>query len=292
MKIFKSLSLIAVAVFALTSCIHKGDLGCDPVPDISFDYTCDGLTLTFTSTTPGTTNVSWEVVGQTQGTGDSFTYSFPTPGQYWIKMTGTYEGKEQTFAGKILVAKPSPVKLDDNSFADWDEVTYEDFQLTLEYRNDYAALPNHSYGKFDYDANNIYFFFAIDDNLPKAGPGEAILNIRLDADDLTGTGMSSKSLGCDWYLEGAVWEPGGWISMYDCATGDTVECDKTLTVGTCKQENGMMYFEFAFNRKEYGINGSTIGVFAKFYHMDWDDAIYVYNYEGKTTFHLSLDKLN
>lgn len=44
------------------------------------------ITLTFTSVTPGTTNVSWEIVGQTTGSGENFTYTFPKPGNYWVQM--------------------------------------------------------------------------------------------------------------------------------------------------------------------------------------------------------------
>lgn len=295
MKILKTFALIAVAALALTSCIHKGDLHCDPVPDIAFEYTCDGLTLTFKSITPGTSNITWEIVGQNAtGQGETFSYAFPQPGNYWIKMTGTYAGQEQTFAGKILVAKPSNVKLHDDSFDDWDSVTDEDFQFTAALNTDLYPedqYTNRCYGKFDYDANYIYFFFALNADLPKAGPGQAILNLRLDADDLTGTGMSNKKLGCDWYLEGAIWGNEGWYSQYDCSTGDTVESDMQIEIGTCKQVGDMMYMEIGYSRKDYKINGSSIGVFMKFYHEDWDNAIFIYSYEGKETFHLALDKM-
>lgn len=63
-----------------------------------------------------------------------------------------------------------------------------------------------------------------------------------------------------------------------------------LDIVTCKVEGDMMCFEFAFSRKGYKINGTSIGLFAKFYHCDWDNAIYVYNKDGKDSFHLALDK--
>lgn len=294
MKLNKIFSVIAAsAMLAFTSCVHLGDLEVAAVPDISFDYTCDGLTLTFRSATPNTSNISWEIVGLGNGTGETFTYKFPKPGSYWIKMTGTYEGQEQVFAGKILVAKPSPINLHDDGFDDWDAVTDEDFQFSCEFADDYSSYENRCYGKFDYDANYVYFFFALNADLPKAGPGQAILNIRMDSDDLVGTGMSTKKLGCDWYLEGAIWEGDeGWYSMYDCSTGDTVESDMKMDIGTCRQIGDMMYMEFGFNRKDYGIKNSSMSIFCKFYHEDWDDCIYVYNYEGKSTFRLQLDKMD
>lgn len=294
MKKFKIFSLIAAAaLLSLTSCIHLGDLNLEPVPYISFEYEADGMTITFTATSENTTNVGWEIIGETTGSGDVFSYTFAKPGIYWVKMSGEYNGEPQTFSGKILVSKPSPVNLHDDSFDDWDLVTYEDFQLTCAIDEDnYPGYENRSYAKFDYDANYIYFFFALNADLPKAGPGEAIINIRLDADDLTGTGMSTKSLGCDWYLEGAIWGDDSWYCNYDCSTGDTVESDMPLEIGTCKQIGDMMYMEFAYSRKLYKINGSSIGVFCKFYHSDWDNAIYVRSHDGKDTFHLALDKMN
>ena len=283
-RIISILSVFAIAAsFSLTSCVHKGDLELEPVPDIAFDYSSDGLTLTFTSVTPGTTNVSWEIVGQTTGSGESFTYTFPKPGNYWVQMKGTYGGREQSFGGKIMVAKPSPIDLHDGVFTDWDNVKYPDFML--------EGSDGVTYGKIDYDANYVYFFIAMNTTLEKTGSDEAIMNIRMDADDLTGTGMSTKSLGCEWYLEGSFWEA-GWYDMYDCASGNTEWVEKTIDVGSFKADDGsgMCYFEFGFPRKEYGINGSSISLFMKFYNADWNDSIQM-SCQGKTTFKVAMDKM-
>lgn len=272
----------------LSSCVRKGDLDLDPVPDIAFEYTCNGLTLTFTSVVPNTTDVKWEIVGQTEGSGDTFTYTFPKPGTYWIKMSGKYNGREQVVAGKILVAKPSPVKLDDDSFDDWNEVNYEDFK--------FVGDDGISYGKFDYDADYVYFFVAMDTTIPGCTPDGAIMNMRLDTDDLTGTGMSTKGLGCDWYLEGNFWKADDpWADWYDCVSGDTVYADgMPIEMGTLKQEGDMVYFEFALSRKIYGITGSSMGIFFKFYTEDWEDAFGMMFGDGtekaKTTYHFALDK--
>ncbi|MBQ5528669.1 MAG: hypothetical protein IIU05_06440, partial [Bacteroidales bacterium] len=78
-KIITLLSIAAMAV--LSSCIREGDLDLDPVPDIAFDYTCDGLNLTFKSVTENTTDVKWEIIktkdgsAETLTTGEGDTYS-------------------------------------------------------------------------------------------------------------------------------------------------------------------------------------------------------------------------
>ena len=108
-------------------------------------------------------------------------------------MTGNYQGEQQTVSTKILVAKASVVRLDDGTISDWDKVTYPDFML---YGNDGV-----SYGKFDYDANYIYFMFILEEQ-EMFDINAAIWNLRLDADDNSQTGYSTKSLGCEWYYEG------------------------------------------------------------------------------------------
>ena len=289
-KIFAIFCIAAMAL--LTSCVRKGDLDLAPVPDIAFEYTCDGLTLTFNSVVPNTTDVQWEILKTqngsaetlTTGAGETFTYTFPAPDNYWIKMTGVYEGQEQVVAGKILVAKPSAVKLDDNSFADWDAVQYPDFQL--------VGDDGKSWGKFDYNADYIFFYVALDTTIPGCTADGAIMNMRIDSDDLTGTGMSTKGLGCDWYLEGNFWNSNErWADWYDCSSGDTVAASEEMPIelGTYKVEGDTAYFEFALSRKKYGIKGSSVGIYFKFYTEDWEDAVYM-TCGGKTTYHFALDK--
>ena len=289
-KIFAIFCIAATAV--LSSCVRMGDLDLAPVPDIAFEYTCDGLTLTFNSVVPNTANVQWEILKTqngsaetlTTGAGETFTYTFPTPDNYWIKMTGVYEGQEQVVAGKILVAKPSAVKLDDNSFADWDAVQYPDFQL--------VGDDGKSWGKFDYNADYIFFYVALDTTIPGCTADGAIMNMRIDSDDLTGTGMSTKGLGCDWYLEGNFWNSNErWADWYDCSSGDTVAASEEMPIelGTYKVEGDTAYFEFALSRKKYGIKGSSVGIYFKFYTEDWEDAVYM-PCGGKTTYHFALDK--
>jgi len=56
----------------------------------------------------------------------------------------------------------------------------------------------------------------------------------------------------------------------------------------------MVYFEFALSRKIYGITGSSMGIFFKFYTEDWEDAFGMMFGDGtektKTTYHFALDK--
>lgn len=296
MKRMKKIILIVfTAIMAMTSCVRLGDLGLEPVPDIAFSYTCDGLTLTFTSETPGTENISWRILevvnGQTEelstSTGEVFVYEFATPGNYWVQMTGTYNGREQVFSGKILVAKPSAVKLDDETFDDWNEVNYEDFILTGTAAEGGETVAS---GKMDYDANYIYFYLEVDTTLPSTNQDQAILTMSIDADSDMATGMSDHSMGVDWLLEGNFWS-GGWASWYDCSSGETVEdATKAVELGTYKVEGDKMYMEFGLSRNDFNMTGSSAGIFMKFYNEDWNDAILI-SCQGRDSFTIAMDKL-
>lgn len=277
------LGLAAIASLLASSCVHLGDLELEPVPDISFEYVCDGLSYTFTSNVPGTSNVSWNVLGQGTGNGDSFKFTFPKPGSYWVSMTGTYNGQEQTVSTKLLVAKPSVVKLDDNTVSDWDKVNYPDFYF---YGNNGLG-----YVKFDYDANYLYFLYVL-----KEGPGygfdQAILNIRLDADDNAATGYSTKGLGVEWYYEGTLWSHDPWNCMYTPADleNGTEPADMPIKLGFRGVVDGYTMFEFGLSRKDYGVNTTTCALFTQFYTEGWDGAESFKDKDGNTSIHLSLDK--
>ncbi len=183
----------------------------------------------------------------------------------------------------VPISKLSSVKLDDNSFEDWNAVVYPDFQLT--------GADGISYGKFDYDDNFVYFFVAMSTAIEGCTASGAIMNLRIDADDLVDTGMSTKDLGCDWYLEGNFWnEEEPWSDWYDCSSGDTILAENMpIEVGTCKEEEEMVFFEFALSRETYGIKGASMGLFFKFYTEEWEDAFGM-TCGGKTTFHFALNK--
>ena len=159
----KILLILTAFLFALSSCVHLGDLELEPVPDIAFTYTQNsGLEFTFTSSVEGTTNVGWEVIGieGATATGDSFTYNFPEPGTYWVRMTGTYNGGEQTFTGKIAVDWAATISFKDGSLDDWDLVTKPEYIFHGGDTDNYPtqAEPILVEGKFDYDANYIYVY--------------------------------------------------------------------------------------------------------------------------------------
>ena len=282
----KILLLLGVAaMFSLpTACVHKGDLELEPIPDISFTYEINGLSYTFQSTTPGTTNVAWNVLGQGTGSGETFSFTFPKPGSYWVTMTGTYNGQEQSISTKLLVAKASVIKLDDNSVADWEGVTYPDFIFT--------GQKGRGYAKFDYDAKYLYFLYVLEEG-PGYGFDEAILNFRLDVDDNPATGYSTKSMGVEWYYEGCGWNHDPWGNMWtppSLESGEDPGMVVPINWGFKGVVDGKTTIEFGLSRKDYQVNSTKIGLFTQFYTSGWSGAETFQNSDGATSIHLSLDK--
>ena len=264
----KILLLLGIAaLFSLpTACVHLGDLDLEPIPDISFEYDMEGLSYTFTSSVPGTSNVSWEVLGLATGNGDTFNFTFPAPGQYWVTMHGTYQGQEQSVSTKLLVAKPSVIKLDDNSVADWDQVTYPDFIFT--------GQKGRGYAKFDYDAKYVYFLYVLEEG-PGYGFDEAILNFRLDVDDNPATGYSTKGMGVEFYYEGCSWNHDPWGNMWtppSLESGEDPGMILPIKFGFHDVVDGKTVMEFGLSRKDYGINGTKMGLFTCFYTSGWSGA--------------------
>ena len=281
-KISIFLAAFALMVGSQTACVRLGDLDLEPIPDISFTYECRGLTYTFTSADAD--DVHWNIVGEAEGSGDTFTYSFKKPGNYWVSMSGLYKGEQQTVSTKILVAKPSGVRLDDDTLNDWDFVTYPDFML---YGDD-----GESYGKFDYDANYLYFMFVLKEQ-DMFNIDEAIWNLRLDADDNSQTGYSTKSLGCEWYYEGNCCGEEPWDDWYIGRKDEDLEWTDTVkeVMGTCgTTDDGKFFFELGISRKAFGIKTAAVAFFTKFYNEDWDDAVAFKDKDGNASIHLALDK--
>ena len=81
-KISIFLAAFALMVGSQTACVRLGDLDLEPIPDISFTYECSGLTYTFTSA--DAKEVKWNIVGEAEGSGEVFIYTFKKPGNYWV----------------------------------------------------------------------------------------------------------------------------------------------------------------------------------------------------------------
>lgn len=297
----KKIVYMAVAlVFALTSCVRLGDLGLEPVPDIAFVYECNGgLDYTFTSTVEGTTDISWNILDVTTGTGESFSCTFPSPGTYWIQMTGTYNGRVQTVSTKILVAKAAKITFGDSSLDDWDNVTYPDFVFT---GGSYEEMdrPILLESKFDYDANNLYFYVQFDASArPDIDADRHRLDLFMDIDGNAATGVADfdDRLGIEYILQMHIFNEesdcygidvmdGNWEGV---SNGD--ELTSSLVVGHREQDGTTVRMEFSIPRSTWGVTGTSFGMALKIENSDWTDFDALQDSEGNQGILLDLNKM-
>lgn len=302
------------------SCAHKGDLHIEPVPKIDFSLTkVEGNTYTLTNLSEDASNVKWAILsfqtGQKtvvlEGSGDSFTFTFPDKGVYWIQMTATREGREETIYTTKLVDKQSVIKLDDDSFEDWDSITWDQFQL----RGRWISTPEADRegknafvdGKLDYDGDFVYLFFRVNPGYTEVPMGymedgddgnEFIMFINSDGD--MGTSGPTQEGGYDgyehgaefgfWEGEGEVWfinTAVGWDSVSD---GEQAKLAPSTVFGTAKEVDGLWCFEMGLDRAILGITTSAFGLQFQI-TSDWDTCDYLIDTEGRKDmiFQLSVD---
>lgn len=295
----KILLILTAFLFALSSCVHLGDLELEPVPDIAFTYTQNsGLEFTFTSSVEGTTNVGWEVIGieGATATGDSFTYNFPEPGTYWVRMTGTYNGTEQTFTGKIAVDWAATISFKDGSLDDWDLITKPEYVF---HGGDVANYPTQTEpilieGKFDYDANYIYLYVKFNQTVePNFDLENHIFDIfvDVDGDPTTGTPDFNDRLGVEYIIqgnffldEGCAVTDEGWEASYDDLAAVVVAGDKN-------EDATYPSVEFAIPRADYGITGDKVGIALKIDNIvTWSDKDALIDEDGNQGLILSLTR--
>ena len=304
-------SLLAWTLALLcASCAHKGDLNIEPVPKIDFSLDkVEGYTYTLTSLTKDATNVKWAILSfknsqktvVLEGSGDSFTFTFPEIGTYWIQMTATREGREETIYTAKLVDKASSVKLDDDSFDDWDGITRKDFQL----RGRWISTPESERegrnafvdGKIDYDGDFVYLFFKVNPGYTDVPMGkmedgddgnEFIMFINADGDlATTGATQGGSYAGYEhgaefgfWEGEGEAWfidTSAGWDSVSD---GEQAKLEPSVAFGTAKEVDGLWCFEMGLNRAILGITSSAFGLNFQI-TSDWDTCDYLIDSEGR-----------
>jgi len=270
MKYFKNIHLYAAAVLMslALSCSNEGKYNLEETPPLDFRSYYDGLTVTFANATEGATDISWDFGDDSPVVpGDSVKHTYSSIGNYVITMNGSLNGKFYIFHTVLRVDKASFVSLTDDSFSDWNNVTYPDFQL--------QGKEHMIGGKVDYDANWVYFFIEYE----TVGTGGlatldgAIMDLYMDVDNSLSTGFSS-SLGADLLYEGNI--PSEWFDYYrftGAAQGDwsweSFSMDNAIKLGYSETVGDTVRMEFGISREAFKIVKDAFGFSMELYLSDW-----------------------
>jgi PKD domain len=264
-SIYTAILMIIVSV----SCKKEGAYPLTETPPLDFRSYYNGLTVTFANHTKNATGITWDFGDKTSAmTGDSVQHNYSATGNYLISMTGNVGGAAWTMHTVLRVDKPSVVKLDDNSFADWAGVTYPDFQL--------QGTDHMISGKVDYDANFVYIFIEWDTvgTNGLASLDGAIMDLYMDTDNSLSTGFST-SLGADLLYEGNI--PTDWFDYYTFLgtdqsqwswTGPT-SINNAIVMGYAEEVTDTVRMEFALSRDALKINKDVFGFQLVLNYSDW-----------------------
>lgn len=230
-----------------------------PEADVFYAVSIEGYDVTFNNTTTGAVSYRWDFGDSTSSTDASPVHTYPGKGKYVPTLYATTKDGRVTEASTVVyIAKTSPVKLDDNTLADWNEVTT--YEVT--------SGPGENYykrAKFDYDANYVYIYLEM--NTTKAN--NDIYDFYMDTDNDAGTGLLNASLfpdgAYDVLIEGQLFDGPIPMAIYNHNGGQDEfsfqpsGASEFYTVGTVVQDGPVMKLEMRLVRSKIKNMAATTG---------------------------------
>jgi PKD repeat protein len=238
-----------------------------PAADVFYTVTIEDRTVTFKNETTGAVSYKWDFGDGETSTEESPVHTYPGKGKYVPTLYATNQDGTVTEGSTVIyIAKTSPVKLDDNSFADWDNVTQYVIQPP-------ATETYFKKLKLDYDAQYVYLY--IEAATKKANTD--IYDFYLDTDNDPSTGYTNDITGAgfDVLLEGTVFD--NWLDAFthkgaqNAFTWDLTGVTEFYNIGYAQESGGTFKFEMRIARgKLKGLAAATACKFAIFAtKIDW-----------------------
>jgi PKD repeat protein len=260
---------VILMIVVSVSCKKEGNYALTETPPLDFKSYYNGLTVTFANQVKNADAITWDFGDKTPtATGDSIVHKFSSTGNYLITMTANVQGQTWTLHTVLRVDKPSVVKLDDNSFADWNGVVSPDFQI--------QGTDHMIRGKVDYDANFVYIFieYSTSGTNGLAPLDGAIMDLYMDTDNSLSTGFSS-SLGADILYEGNI--PTDWFDFYTFLGTDQSQWSwngpssikNAITKGYGEEVSDTVRMEFGLSRDALKITKDVFGFKLVLNYSDW-----------------------
>ncbi len=285
----KKLIYILLLLCAATAC-KKDDN--NPAPLVVYTIAVDGNQVTFNNTTTGATSWKWDF-----GDGDSSTEQSPVhvyqgKGKYVPTLYATSAaGVTAEGSTVIRISKTSPVKLTDNSLADWDTIS----------QNVITAGPAGGVFKklkLDYDGQNVYFYGEMTGKLSDG----AIFDMYIDSDNSAATGLLTTLFtggAYDVLLEGQLLlkqstAPIPMAMYYHNGPQTSFSFDQQsgtdfFTMGTITEAGGIVRFEGKLDRSKIkGFTGAAIRLGMVATSNDWSTQLGTIPDEGAAAFLLNM----
>ncbi|CAL1519812.1 PKD domain-containing protein [Chitinophaga sp. MM2321] len=283
-------TLLYIFLLCLLAACKKDETS--PEPLVVYTIAVDGNQVTFNNETTGATSYKWDFGDGSESTDVSPVHTYKGKGKYVPTLYATSAGGVTAEGSTVIrISKTSPVKLNDNSLADWDTIS----------QNMITAGPAGGVfkkAKFDYDGQSVFFYVEMTSKLADAN----IFDIYIDADNNPGTGLLTGLFtdgAYDVLLEGQLLlKPAVAaipMAMYyhtGPQTGFTFDAQSGtdfFSIGTISEANGVLRFEGKLDRSKIkGFTGTAIRLGMVATSNDWSTQLGTIPDDGAPSFLLNM----
>lgn len=287
--IYKSILFASVAIMA-AGCAKSLDYPDIPEQQAFFSYAANSYVVNFTNKSEVKGTYNWNFGDGTTSAEENPTHDFGKKGKFPVTLTVTSGSATYEAFTAVQLDKTSPIKLDDGTLADWDNITKDVFISGPEGK----VVKK---GKFDYDANYIYIYIEQATTIADA----SISDIYIDTDgNSTGYDLSGyyPGVGVEWLVEGSLIPKPGWCDAF-IYNGDGSNwswnvpgLNEFYKVGYYAESGGLLKYELAISRaKISGLSdskGAKIGMVVS--DQGWSEIGYMPDKGTQNGFFLNLDQ--
>lgn len=276
--------LIGLIIVLLDACKDDFKL---PTLDVLYELEITGREVKFNNSTVGGTSYRWEFGDGETSTEENPNHIYPGKGKYVATLYVTANNGEILEGSTVIrISKSSPIKINDNSFADWDTITANVIQP-----GDTGGVIKEI--KLDYDGNYIYLYGALVTKIAN----KDIFDFYIDSDDDLTTGLLTSTFAegaYDILLEGPILS-GNMDIFYHIGeqsdfSFDTQSISGAYSLGTVVENASEVHFEMQIDRtKLKGLTGKGMRLGINVVKNDWSASIGFAPAEGDPAFYLNME---